>query len=347
MSQKEKSRILIVGAGSMGVITGYRLSTAGADVTFLIRPHRAETLDRPQILYCYDDNELKEYKSYTYITNPSEMIGANYDYIVISLDAASLRNETGLSLVKTIGEAARRTKTKIVLGSIFIDLRTWFLEVSGLAKEQVTNGHLDIHAYATKAVTLPVNPPTDPELIAKADFAYTDKLDQGFTVDDSSPAVAHGFAAIYNASGSRGCAVTPALEGAVGINPLFPVFAACELMNWPKFMDIDMNVELWSLVVASVKEIQSLSIHGELGQQAAKGTTSAGLAASLAAWEKIMLPLDLQAFNHFHHGQKLPAQGSQHLQACLSYGEAEGKMMPSLRELLRRVQEHREAVGGH
>ncbi|KAI2619042.1 hypothetical protein GGS26DRAFT_595520 [Hypomontagnella submonticulosa] len=340
MSEHPKTRILIIGAGSMGIVTGYYLGLAGADVTFLVRPHRAETLSRPQILYCYDDNKLKEYQGYTYIANPSEMVGANYDYIVIALDGASLRNETGLSLVKTIGEAARGTNTKVILGSIFFDLRTWFLQASGLAEEQVTNGHLDVHVYATKDLKLPPQAPADPELIAKADFAYTDKLEAGFTVDDSSLPVANGFAEIWNAAGISPCAVKPALECAVAINPLFPVFAACELMNWPKFQDIGNKGELWSLVVASVKEIQGLSIHGELGQKAAKETTEAGLAASLAAWEKHMLPLDLQAFNRFHHGKKLTAQGREHLGVCLSYGAAEGKPMSALRELMKRVKDN-------
>ncbi|KAI1802087.1 hypothetical protein F4811DRAFT_531048 [Daldinia bambusicola] len=339
MGVNPRSRILIIGAGSMGILTGYHLSLAGADVTFLIRPHRASLLDSPQILYCYDDNQLKEYKRYSYITDPLLIARSNYDYAVIALDGASLRSETGLDLVKTIGGATRGTDTKIVLGSIFFDLRAWFLRVSGLADEQVTNGHLDIHAYSTKAVTLPLETSTDPKLIEKADFAYTDKLNDGFTIDDSSPAVANGFAKIYNACGISHCAVKSALECAVTINPLFPVFAACELMDWPKFKDIG-NEELWSLIVSSVREIQELDIHGKLGKESARNTTEAGLAASLAVWEKTMFPFDLQAFNRFHHGEKLRAQGRQHLQTCLSYGIAEGKPMPALKGLLRRVQEH-------
>ncbi|KAI8961340.1 hypothetical protein F5Y11DRAFT_230928 [Daldinia sp. FL1419] len=338
MGGNPRPRILVIGAGSMGVLTGYHLSHAGADVTFLVRPHRAKALDHPQMLYCYDDNKLKEYRHYNYITNPSLLLGSNYDYIVIALDGASLRNEAGLDLVKTIGDAARGTDTKIILGAIFFDIRAWFLQASGLAGEQVTNGHLDIHAFSTKALTLPLEASADPELLAKADFAYTDKLEDGFTVDDSSLAAANGFAKIFNANGISRCAVKPALECAVAINPLFPVFAACELLGWPKFKDIG-DKELWSLVVASVREIQELDVHGELGKQAAKRTTEAGLAASLAAWEKHMLPFDLQAFNRFHHGEKLKAQGRAHLQTCLSYGVAEGKPMPALKDLLRRVQE--------
>jgi 2-dehydropantoate 2-reductase len=35
-------RILVVGAGSVGCYFGYRLVQAGRDVTFLVRPARAE-----------------------------------------------------------------------------------------------------------------------------------------------------------------------------------------------------------------------------------------------------------------------------------------------------------------
>ncbi|KAI2464897.1 hypothetical protein F4781DRAFT_52082 [Annulohypoxylon bovei var. microspora] len=341
MSENTKPRVLIIGAGSMGVVTGYYLQAAGADVTFLVRPHRAEALSRPQILYCYDDNTLKEYKGYTYITNPSEIIGASYDYILITLDGASLRSEAGVSLVKTIGEAARQTTTtKILLGTVFFDIRAWFLQTSGLAGEQVTGCHLDIHVYATKAVTLPLNPPTDAALLAKSDFAYIDKLPSGFTADDSSPAVAQAFAALWDAGGLSNCAVKPALECATFIDSLFPVFAACELLGWPKLQDINSDKELWTLVVASVKEIQELSIHGELGQGIAKQLTEDGLAAQLAAWENMILPLALQPFNRFHHGAKLKAQGRQHLRSCLAYGAAEGRLMPALKELVRRVEDH-------
>ncbi|KAI1777211.1 hypothetical protein F4818DRAFT_340965 [Hypoxylon cercidicola] len=340
MSDKSVPRILVIGAGCVGIVTGYHLNLAGADVTFLVRPHRAEELKRPQILYCYEDNQLKGYKGYGYITNPLEMIGASYDYIVIALDGAALRNEAGRGLAKTIGEAARQTNTKVILGSIFVDLRTWFLEVSGVAGEQVTNGHLDIHVYPTKRLTLPSQAPANPELIAKADFAYSDRLKEGFSVDDSSPAVANGFAELYNACGISRCAVKSAAEYAVGINPLLPVFAACELLGWPKFQDIGDKGEVWSLTVAAVREIQGLSIHGELGQRASKETTEAGLAAMLAAWEKHMVPLDLQEFNRFHHSIKLKSQGREHLRVCSSYGEAEGKPMSALKELLQRV-DHR------
>ena len=51
--------------------------------------------------------------------DPLDMAGANYDHTLITLNAASLRNEVGQNLVKTIGEAVRRTNTKVILGSVF------------------------------------------------------------------------------------------------------------------------------------------------------------------------------------------------------------------------------------
>ncbi|KAH8654161.1 hypothetical protein BGZ61DRAFT_374005 [Ilyonectria robusta] len=332
------SRILIVGAGSMGVIVGYHLSLAGSNVTFLARPYQIQALERPQTLYCYDDNELKEFNGYNWITDPTRIIGADYDYIFVTLDGASLRNETGQRLVKTIGEAARGTNTKVILGSVFINLRSWFLQISGIGDEQIINGFLAIHAYSTKAVTLPTNSPTDPDLISEADLAYSDRLGQGLVLDDSSPGVANGFAEIYNASGVSSCVILPAVELALLSNPMFAVFAACELTNWPKFRDISSEGELWSLTVAAVKEIQRLSIHGEPGQQAARQTTEDEFAASLAAREKQMLPLDWQAFNRYHHGAKVNAQDREHLHACQEIGETDGKPMSALRELLQRVE---------
>jgi hypothetical protein len=131
--------------------------------------------------------------------------------------------------------------------------------------------------------------------------------------------------------------IKPAVQYAVELNPFFAVFAACELMGWPSFRDIDESTELWRLTVAAVKEIQRLSIHGELGQQAATGTTEVNLASSLAAWETAALPLDLQAFNRYHHGSRVNAQDHRQLRDFVAHGEAGGQPMSALKELLRRL----------
>lgn len=331
-------RILIVGAGSMGMVTGLNLSLAGAEVTFLIRPHRAEALNRPQLLYSFNDHKLKEFKNYNYIIDPSQMTGKDYDYIIVTLDGASLKNETGQSLVATIGSAVRQsTKTKVILGTVFFNIRPWFLEVSGLDESQVVLGWITIHAYPTAAVTLPLHSPTDPELLSKASTAYIDSLGDGFCVSDSNPNVANGFAKIYNASGVSKCGVMPQSQAGLFMNPIFTVFIASEVLDWPPYKDIDPQSEIWGLAVAAWKEIQALSIHGEPGQEAAKSTTESTVATMFASMETLMQPLDLAAFYKYHHGGKVVTQDREHLYACLAYGEAEGKPMMALKELLGRV----------
>ena len=43
-------RILVVGAGALGGYFGGRLKEAGRDVTFLVRPRRAEQLRKPGLI---------------------------------------------------------------------------------------------------------------------------------------------------------------------------------------------------------------------------------------------------------------------------------------------------------
>ncbi|MFF3559171.1 ketopantoate reductase family protein [Streptomyces sp. NPDC002574] len=345
MSTQRKPRILIIGAGSMGVVAGYHLGLGGADITFLIRPHRRADLDRPQILYSHDDNQLREFTGFSYITSPSEVTGAGYDYILVTLDGAALQSDSARSMVVQLGEAVHGTDTKIVLGTVFFGLRNWFLRITGLPSNQVTSAYAQIHSYPTHALTLPGDSSTDPELLAQADIAYADRFGPGMIVDDSAPEVANSFTEIYNASGVSSCIVAPAGQLAVNSNPMLAVLAACELVDWVPLKDLHQHTEVWDLALAAVREIQALGYHGELGRQAAAETTDATLTASLAAWENAMLPLDLQAFNRYHHGGKVNAQDQAHLMACIAAGEAEGKPMAALRELVQRTKDRHTVTG--
>jgi hypothetical protein len=114
-------------------------------------------------------------------------------------------------------------------------------------------------------------------------------------------------------------------------------------MDWPKFERIDRDAGLWSLAVAAVKEIQSLSIHREAGQKAARETTEAGLAASLAAWQKDTLPLGtagVQLLPSRWQGQPPGSPASPRLHGLW---RGEGKKRAALKTLLQRTEE-REAV---
>ncbi|AFH62772.1 2-dehydropantoate 2-reductase N-terminal domain-containing protein [Paenibacillus caseinilyticus] len=336
MNNSNTASVCIVGAGSMGVLTGYHLGLAGAAVTFLVRPHRQEQLSRPQVLYSYDDHSLKTYSGYDLITDPAKLAGTSFDFVIITLDTASLRAEAGQKVVDEIGRAFRDTSTAVILGSVGIDLRSWFLERSGIADTQVTQGGLGAFAYEAQRATMPLHPGVKPDLLAKADYAYRHHSPFGFVVDLSAPQVANDFAALYDRSGVSQCSIVSADEYNL-IVAAGPPSEAWKLLNWPALADIDSADETWRLGIEAMREFQRLSIFGQAGLAASEQTDAEGFLGFFRQLEENTLPLDLAAFFNYHHGSKLNSQSHETLREALSRGEAEGAEMPALRALIARL----------
>ena len=333
MTGSNTPSVCVVGAGSMGVITAYHLSLAGATVTFLVRPHHRERLSRPQTLYSYDDNSLKTFTGYKLLTDPTELAGTSFDFLVITLDGAALRAEAGQRLVEEIGRALRNTNTKVILGSVGIDLRSWFLERSGLAETQVTKGVLGNLIYEIGPATIPLHPGVDPDLLTKADYGYRHFTPAGFHVDLSAPQVGHEFATLYNRCGVSECGVVPVNEFKVWIT-YFAALAGWELLGWPVTADIDPTDETWRLGTEAMCEFQRLSIFGQTGLAASEKTNAGTLLEFFREQETGTLPLDLAAFYRYHHGGKVNGQDHQILSEALALGEAESADMPALRRLV-------------
>ncbi|MFB9349556.1 hypothetical protein ACFFUA_19195 [Streptomyces heliomycini] len=159
------------------------------------------------MLYSYDDHSLKTYSGYQLLTDPCELAGTAFAFVVITLDGAALRAEAGQKLVDEIGHAFRGTSTAVILGSVGIDLRSCFLERSGLAETQVTYGGLGSLAHEVGPARMPTHPGTRPDLLASADYAYRHLTPSGFHVDLSAPQAAHDFAALYDRNGVSKCGI--------------------------------------------------------------------------------------------------------------------------------------------
>ena len=87
-------KVLIVGAGALGIVTGYHLQLAGAQVDFLVRQGRLPALAEPQVLYCYDDHQLKHFDGYNaYASVMDAKSGGPYDFVVVTMDGATCRGE--------------------------------------------------------------------------------------------------------------------------------------------------------------------------------------------------------------------------------------------------------------
>jgi 2-dehydropantoate 2-reductase len=80
-------RILVIGAGALGGYFGARLLAAGRDVTFLVRPKRAEALAKGGLV-------LKSKAGDLHLSSPptvtSERLNGQYDLIIVSCKAYDL-----------------------------------------------------------------------------------------------------------------------------------------------------------------------------------------------------------------------------------------------------------------
>ncbi|EUC41017.1 hypothetical protein COCMIDRAFT_30128 [Bipolaris oryzae ATCC 44560] len=312
---------------------------ANVDVTFLIRPHGAENLSRPQLLYSLNDNQLKKFYKYKFITNPQDLLtGTTYDFIMITLDGHTLRTETGLELVDTIAKAAKGTTTKVIPLTGLIGVRSWLLNRTGLREDQVAAAVPLIHAYAPKKAALPINDGVDPKLLQQADQAYIDKAGPGLTIDNSTPALAEEFSQLWNASGISQCAIAPPAQIDAMVAPFSVITALSDLLDWPTYDDIDIQGDVWTLGIQAIKEILGLSVFGQVGKQAIATTTAASVRDQLSGLQKAMYPLDWLAFNKYHHSGKVNAQNRDVLRNFISQGEAENKEMHSTKELLKKVE---------
>ena len=336
--------ILIVGAGAQGMITGYHLSLAGANVTFLVREGRRLALQSAQDLYCYDDASLKTFAGYGVATNLTELTGRVFDYALVTLDGPSCRSVEGTRLLAGIGDLLRNHQTIVIAGGVGV--YDHFVKTTRLPEARILEGTLGCLAYQTDRVTLPLHPPTDPGVLAKASLAYHHFSNRaGFMLSARPRAEAERFAALHSSSGVSKCIVMSPTLFEIMSTAFFPMTAMCDLAGWPDARTMSENASLMMLGSAAMREVISLPKNGWLGRLASPFLRSTSLAALLKKMEKDSLPLDFHAFNRFHHGGKVREQDIQAMKHSIAAGAAAGRRMTRLRQLVDRYEEHCTVVG--
>ncbi|CAI7643748.1 unnamed protein product [Penicillium bialowiezense] len=337
MALQSQPRILIVGAGAIGIMLGYHLSLAGADLTYLVRPHHAERLSHPQILYSYQGVTSIEFKGYNFITDPAQIGTSDYDYLLVTPDAATLMAPQGAALVKTIGEIFKGRHAKILLAGTFHNFKSWFAEASGLPENRLACIIVPIAIHETK-VELKTHGYVDKEQFHKADYAFA-RLNPDITLQIEDEPKFADFVSLYNTCGVGHCITSPAAQMAAHLLPIFSLLVPMELLGWPSMKDLDRNSELWRLGTAAVKELRGLSLYGEAGRQAADATNEDSLVKDFSSMEQTALPLDQADFNRYHHGGKVSKQDQDHVRVCVEYAIADGRPLTAAPELLRRLEE--------
>lgn len=335
----DNPNVLIVGAGALGITTGYHLHLSGAGITFLVRSGKLESLHPPLVLYCYDDAQLKQFNDYATMSSVEEISGQNFDYVLVTLDGSSCRSEEGTQLIRALGNQLRNTSALIMFNGVgAID---YCKEIIQIADDRIMEGTMAILSYQTDRVTLPVNSPTDPEQLAKSSIAYRHGTKQlGFMVADKPDQAARDFAALYSLSGVSRCNVVNQTIYRMFTASFFPTMAIFDIAGWPDAKTMAGERELMKLCCKAMKEIVRLPEYGWRGKLA-----GLLLAPKLLAWQNIKmerdcLPVDYSAFNKFHHGGKVRDQDLGSMKQSLASGNSQGIKMPALAELVRRYEKH-------
>lgn len=338
-----KPSFLIVGAGSMGLVNGYYLHLGGSDVTFLVRRGKAAASAAPSLLYCYDDGELKSFDGYRVKDDVAALAGESFDYAIVTLDYALCVSDDGVALLRALGQAFAATRTIVVIGGVGIGLREHFIDTTGLPEERIINGCLGLLSHQPSA-NLPVHPPTDPVALAKSRMAYRHLRGISLVLDDMFPETANELSEIYGRSGKSGCAIIEKAQLAVMTNSAFPVLAAAEIAGWSSMRELAAQDELWSLSCEARREVAALPEFGMDDATIAQTMSDEALADAQIQTEQICLPLDYQAFNHFHHGGKVSAQDLEVMRNCARAGERHGRPMSALNEIIERLEQTRAAA---
>jgi hypothetical protein len=330
---------LIVGAGDLGVVMGYHLHLAGAEVTFLVRENRLAALSLPQNLYCYDDGQLKRFSCYRTVTALDELAQTRFDFVLMTLDGAACRSAEGTQLIAGIANVIRGSEAVIIICGVGV--RDHYLATTGLPESRILEGTLASLAYQVDRVALPLHPPTDAALLAQAAFAYHHfKNTPGFMLAAKPRVAADAFVALYNKSGaSKAITMRPEVYAIVS-SAFFPMTAICDLAGWPAANELSANKALMRLGSGAMRDMISLPEHGWVGWVSAPLLQTPVLHWLLNKMYEASLPLDFHAFNRFHHGAKVRAQDLQVMQNCLASGRAQGRKMAALGELVARYESH-------
>ncbi|KAF1959660.1 putative secreted protein [Byssothecium circinans] len=335
-----KPQVLIVGCGAVGLLQGYYLS-AGADITYLVRPGRKSAFTGPKHLYSYKDNELYTFSNYRLVESLSEISGETFAFVLDTLDGHTARSEAGTATITAVGDFINQKQNAdcfVAYDAVGWDIEEHYVRTMRIAPTRLFTALSMLSHQPTTQISVPET--ADKDLVAKADllFAYLPSK-VGLIVLNTQPQLVTKLEAIYSANGKLGIQRLPAF-----VPPWFMFVNMLHLVTWyvdgyRPFEYLRGNKELWDLMVRAQTEIVTLPRSGWKGwllSFVVKGWVAEKLNTQVIEGAK---PLKMEEFNAFHHGGKVVKQDIRALEDILREGEGAGKKMTALREIVKRAEE--------
>lgn len=330
-------RILVVGAGALGLTCAYHLQLAGAQISFLVRPHRVPALSRPQTLFHYNDHCLSTLENYRVVTDTAELQGQRFDFVLLTLDGATCRSEQGVATLGALGAALADTGTSLVICGVGIGLYEHVQATTGFDAQHLLQGTMKNFAYQVGAADAPRPPAAQAQAHDSADIAYLSFPDHvGFIMASRPGAAAKMFAELYGRSGVSTCRLIPATVYAASTSMFSPFILASQINGWRGTESLLADRELWQLCCRSQREILRLKRYGLVGKLLALLMSDATLEKKMRETDRDASPMGYTAFNRCHHGGKVLAQNIQILDNCIAAGAEAGQELGATRSLLQR-----------
>ncbi|KAJ4355616.1 uncharacterized protein N0V89_003636 [Didymosphaeria variabile] len=332
-----KPKILIVGCGAVGLSQGYHLS-AGADITYLVRPGRSGAFAPPKRLYDYKTEKLHTFEGYRVIENTTEVANEEFYCVLDTLDGHTAQSEGGVATLKSVGDLIRNApKTFVAYDAIGADMEQHYASTLGIPKERLVLVLSMLAHQPTPMISVP--PKANRELIAQADLLFSPLAkDTGLAVVNKNVELTKKIEAVYNKNGRLKIDRQHAIVG----NLVMLGMVQLVVWNnegwpaWPQFKD---RGESWALLLRAQKEVLTLPRFGWTGWILSWFIGSWATAKMIEIPTNGALPLAYHEFNAFHHGNKVVKQDVEVLEELITAGEKAKVKMPALREICRQARE--------
>ena len=335
-----EASVLIVGAGALGLTCGYHLRLAGAEIGFLVRPHRRQDLERPQKLYCYNDHHLKTLEDYRVFTDPDEVQGQSFDFVLLTLDGATCRSEQGEATLGKLGQALAGSGANLIINAVGIGLYDHVKKATGWPEDRLLQGTMGMFAYQVGKPGTPEPPSDSAERHDSADVAYLNFPNGSDFIIAGKPAEpSKAFLELFNRCGVAKCKRIPLRLYETFTNAFVPFIAASDINGWQGPESVMADQELWELSCHAQREIMGMKRNGLVGKLFALMMTDNRQKKMIQDGVLEAEPMGYTAFNRFHHGGKVREQNMQILANLAAAGDAEGRDMKATKTLLARWRE--------